>query len=341
MQKPRVARMRLQCMPKRMAQIEDAAQSPFALVGGNHFRLNPHGFGNHVVHYVRHLSHHLSPAFRKQTEERRVNNHARFNDFIQSRAILPLRQCCQNRRINQHHQRLMKTPGEILAHSQIHTGLSADRCVYLRQQGRRNLNDRNPAHENRRQKSSHIRNNAAAKRNQKAGTVRAAFHHLNGQILNVRHPLVVFATRKKQRCKRHITQSQAQFIALQFPNVAGSHHKNPATTRGKKLLQPRDHTPLNERGISSLRRRNLILGHLPQLCHFNIFREACSYSFAARCRRCHRIRAARCPHNSQRVIRMVPRQVKLRPFFRNTAGAYGVRTASSGNTSKSSVEGPA
>jgi hypothetical protein len=60
----------------------------------------------------------------------------------------------------------MKIPYEILALGQIHAHLAAHARVDLREERRRHLHIRNPAHERRGHKSAHVAHNPAAKGNQ-------------------------------------------------------------------------------------------------------------------------------------------------------------------------------
>ena len=75
----------------------------------------------------------------------------------------------------------MEAADQVLAADEVHAGLAADRGVHLRQQRGRNLHDRDAAHEDRREESGHVVDDAAAERDHHAGAVAAAPHHLLGQ----------------------------------------------------------------------------------------------------------------------------------------------------------------
>ena len=55
-------------VPEGMAEVEDAAQTRFALVGGNDFRLDAYGLANDAVDYVRLLCHHIAAALVQQAK---------------------------------------------------------------------------------------------------------------------------------------------------------------------------------------------------------------------------------------------------------------------------------
>ena len=63
-----------------------------------------------------------------------IADDAAFHHFEQSRAIFARRKRRQHLGIDQHRQRLMKTPDQILAASQIDARLAADRRIHLREQ---------------------------------------------------------------------------------------------------------------------------------------------------------------------------------------------------------------
>ena len=99
-----------------------------------------------------------------QLEDRGIANDTVLHRLEQAGAVFALRQCRQHIGIDQHRQRLMKRPDQVLARGQIHAGLAADRRVHLRQQRGRNLHHRNAAHEDGREKSAYIAHHSAAQR---------------------------------------------------------------------------------------------------------------------------------------------------------------------------------
>src|SRR5439155_25765564 len=94
--------------------------------------------------------------------------------------------------INQHGDGLVETADEVLAFYQVDAGFAADGRVDLREQGGGHLHDRDAAHENRGQETTHVVHDAAAERNDEAGAVGAAAKHFLGRAFHVRQALAFF-----------------------------------------------------------------------------------------------------------------------------------------------------
>ena len=97
----------------------------------------------------------------------------------------------------------MKAAEQIFARDQIYSGLAADRGVHLGQQRGGNLNHRNTAHEDRRQESGDVADDAAAERDDHARPVAAGCDHLFGQSFHFGQSLFGLAARERREpCAR-------------------------------------------------------------------------------------------------------------------------------------------
>jgi len=77
----------------------------------------------------------------------------------------------------------MEGADQVLAAHQIHARLPADSGIHLGEKRSGNLQHRDPAHENCGQKAAHIVDDAAAIGDHHARPIRAARHHLLGELL--------------------------------------------------------------------------------------------------------------------------------------------------------------
>ena len=171
-------------MPERVAEIENAAEPGFPFVRGYHFGLDPHGFGDDVIHDFGRLREDLVTAFGENAEQRLAHNDARLDDLVEPGAVLARGQGCQHGRIDQNRQGLVETADQVLARDQIDACLAADGRVHLGEQSGRNLNHGDAAHEDRGEESRHIGDDAAADGYDNARAIGAALHHLLGELLD-------------------------------------------------------------------------------------------------------------------------------------------------------------
>ncbi len=185
------------------------------------------------------------------------------DDFVQTGAIFALGKRLQHRGIDQHGQRLMEAADQILPAHQIDAGLAADGRIHLRQQRGGDLQDGNAAHEDGRQKTGHVGDDAAAERDHHAGAIAPAMHHLLRQLFHGSEPLAIFAARKIQRFVWYAGQRAGQGIALVPPYVFGGHYEYLAVLRGQLLRGMANRSAKHNRRITVLRRFDAVGGHTP------------------------------------------------------------------------------
>ena len=77
----------------------------------------------------------------------------------------------------------------------------------------------------------------------------------------MREALVILASDEKKRLGIAVAESRAHTLSVEFPDVAGRDHKNTAMSRRQELGKAFDCASVHDRGIGSLRSRNLKLGH--------------------------------------------------------------------------------
>src|SRR5690349_10634251 len=172
------------------------------------------------------------------------------DDFEQAGAIFPLRQSIEHRGIDEYTQRLVKTADEILACHQVHGRLAADGRIYLAEQSGGNLHQWNPSHEDSREKSRDIGYDAAADRDDDAGTVGAALHHLLGERFDLRQPFPGFASWEEQNAMRKAIHSAQQSAAVQVPNIGRRDEKHLAAAIGNMFAHRAERASLDDHGIA-------------------------------------------------------------------------------------------
>src|SRR5713226_5871648 len=90
----------------------------------------------------------------------------------------------------------METANEVLSGYQIDAGLAANGRVHLCEQRGGDLNHGYPAHENGREKSGNVGQDAAAHRDNDTRAVAALLNQLLGERLYLREPFACLASRK-------------------------------------------------------------------------------------------------------------------------------------------------
>ena len=195
-------------------EVEDAAATRFALIFGDDFSLQLHAFGNHSVSDHRITREDRIAAVAKHGKERRVGDDSALDDFIKTGVILPIGQSGEQRRIDQDSVRLVKTSDQIFAARQIDARLSADSGVDLREERRGHLNDWKSTHKDSGKETSHVIDDAAAKGDDYAGTIRAGVNHALGQGFESCQSLVRFAAGKE----KDAVGDAFQELAVRIPN---------------------------------------------------------------------------------------------------------------------------
>ena len=189
-------------------------------------------------------------------KQRAIADNAALDDFVESGAVLALRQGAQHIRVDQDRERLMKRAEQVLAGNQIDAGLAADRGVDLREQRGRDLQHRDAAHEDGGQKAADIRHDAAAESDYDAGAVAAAFNHLLGQRFDFREPLAFFAAGQEQGLESAAAEAGSQPRPVQIPNVFCRDDKQRARRARNELGRAAGGPAFNDRIVSALRRSN-------------------------------------------------------------------------------------
>src|SRR5271154_1693665 len=92
----------------------------------------------------------------------------------------------------------MKAPDKILAVGEIDAGLSSNCSIHLCQQRRRNLQDRDTAHEDGGEKSAEICDDATPESDHNTRAISTALQHLIGETLYLFKTFIGFTGRKKQ-----------------------------------------------------------------------------------------------------------------------------------------------
>lgn len=161
----------------------------------------------------------------------------------------------------------MKAADQVLAAHQVHARLAARRRIHLRQQRRWNLNHRNAAHEDRRQKSAHVRDDAAAEPDHNAGPVGLLLQHLSGEFFHRAQALFAFAPREKQDGELARGKLRRQSFAMQLPNVFGGYRKQLARSRRNKGCRSPENAALDFIRVGVVRRPHLEGWHFIPLYH--------------------------------------------------------------------------
>ena len=253
MQEPRVARFSFERVAEGVAEIQNAAQAAFALVGGNHLHLHAHGVGDDAVHGIGLARQHIRAAFGQKSEQLGVPYDPGLENFEQPGAILAFGQGLQRRRVNGHIERLVEAAHQVLTGHQVDAGLAADGRVHLRQQRGGDLNHRDAAHEDGRQEARHVGDDAAAKGNHQAGAVAAAAHHFFGRLFERPEALPVLAAGQENQLVFFSRKAARQGRALMPPHVFGRDHEEFATLCRKALGQTSDSPAFHRHGIATVR----------------------------------------------------------------------------------------
>ena len=89
----------------------------------------------------------------------------------------------------------MKRAGKVFARRQIYSGLSTHGRIDLREQSRRDLNQRNAAQVNRGRKSGEVAHDASTERNHGIASLETRFAYEAKRLLERAQRLVAFAVR--------------------------------------------------------------------------------------------------------------------------------------------------
>src|SRR5215475_10995820 len=157
-------------VPDGVAEIEDAAQAGFALIGRDDLGLDLATARDDAGEQRRIEPGDPFQILLDQGEQVRVADHAVFDRLVKPRAQLPRGQAAQNARINDDRARLMESPDQVLAERVIDRRLASDRTVDLREQSRGNLDAIDSAQKSRGDKAREVAYHAAAERDHPVGS---------------------------------------------------------------------------------------------------------------------------------------------------------------------------
>ena len=143
-------------------------------------------------------------------EHFRVANDRVFDDFRETLSKFARRQCRERSDVGNHQHRLMPGADQVFPGRCVHRRLSANRAVDLRQQSRRELDTRNSAMVDRRDKSREIANHSPAKRDDERRTVETCFAHFLANHPGAFHRFRFLAGRHRDQCRPLPTCLQAR-----------------------------------------------------------------------------------------------------------------------------------
>ena len=173
------------------------------------------------------------------------------DDFEEARAIFALRKRSKQSWIDEHRERLVKAADEIFSMGQIDARFSPDGGIHLAEQCGGDLDQGDAAHENSGQEARDIGYDAAAYRDDEAGSVRALFDHLFGQRFHFRQSFARFSAREEERFRFSIASRGEEGGAMQLPDVFGGNKKQCAGASGDVVAQLRDTTALYQDWIGA------------------------------------------------------------------------------------------
>ena len=158
-----VLRHRLDRVSRRVAEVQDPAQSPLALVPSHHVGLDPARFGDDRRQRFGRAREDRLAISRDAIEERGARRHPVLDHLVQPGAELAARQRGEHERIDDNRVRLVEGADQVLAQRVVDAHLAADGAVDLREQRGRHVRQRDAAQEARRREARHVANHAAAK----------------------------------------------------------------------------------------------------------------------------------------------------------------------------------
>ena len=146
-----------------VAVVEQGAETgDFIFVLLDDVGLEPAASGDNAAEDVGRALVHVRGVRFEKGEKLRVEDHAVFDDFGQARAVIPIGQRGQRRRVDEHAQGLVERADQVLALRVVDADLSADRAVDVREQRRRNLHEGDAAGIRRRRETGRVADDPSA-----------------------------------------------------------------------------------------------------------------------------------------------------------------------------------
>ena len=152
-------------MGEAMAEVEQGTlAAPVRDIAGDDARLGPNGGADRLFAKVAVRGKDAAAIGLAPCEEGGVVDQAIFDDFGIARAQLPLIERIEEGRVGDDQRGLMKGADQVLLPEGVDRGLAADRAVGLGEQGRRQMDDRAAALEQRGGEAGKIADASAAER---------------------------------------------------------------------------------------------------------------------------------------------------------------------------------
>ena len=172
-----------------VAEIQDHAQTGVVLVDGDDVALDPDAFADDAldVLFVVGRGHHI--------EDFPVGDVAVLDDLGHAVGKGLIGQGGENRWVDEHETGLVECADEVFALGHIHAGLAADRGIDLREQGGRDLAQRDAAQEGRRREAGDVADDATAERDDEILARHAVREQVVIDALDGRETLVLLAGR--------------------------------------------------------------------------------------------------------------------------------------------------
>ena len=199
----RVARLLLDGVCNRMTEVQDAAQPPLALVLPHDIRLDLTGARNHMRRRGGFESKDIRAVLLKPRKEVRVTDDAVLDDLTEPRCNLPRGQRPQQIQIHKDGIGLIERADEVLAERMVDGDLAADTGIYLREEARRHLNERNAAHIARRNEARKVADHAAAKCNDRRLPIEAQLDCTRKKFVRLCETLRRLARRNRDDLRVH------------------------------------------------------------------------------------------------------------------------------------------
>ncbi len=223
----REAGLGLQRMAEGMAEIEQRPLARLALVAGDDARLGLAAVANRLGTRLAIAIEQRRSTLFQPGEEFRVVDQPILHDLGIARGQFPARQARQKIGIRQHQTRLVEAADQILAMRHIDAGLAADRTVDLRQKGRRNLQERHAAQQDRGGESGQVADHAAAEGEQRRRSFRPRIEYRREQLFQLREALAALARRHpvERMSQARRRQRVRQGFAMQLRHRLVGHHE--------------------------------------------------------------------------------------------------------------------
>jgi hypothetical protein len=176
MQETPIVSDRFQRVANSMSKVQDSPNASLALVLFHYSGLQRTTACDQMFEFLRFEAFQSIDFTRDPTKQLTVQDDSILDRLVETALRLAGRKRAEHVRVNQDKSRLMERSYEVLAERVIDAGLSADRTVYLCQQGSRNLDQTKPAKIGSGNEPGEITNDAASQRNDDIGSFDAMLY---------------------------------------------------------------------------------------------------------------------------------------------------------------------